>query len=60
MRTLEAGAYLKKIQTPVRAATLNPELSLLKPMYTKAIDWGKCKENPAKKVKKAERCGQEG
>ncbi len=21
-------------------------------MYTKAIEWGKCKENPAKKVKK--------
>jgi integrase len=48
----EAEAYLRKVQTPVRPATLNRELSLLKHMYTKAIEWGKCKENPAKKVKK--------
>ena len=48
----EAEAYLRKIQTPVRPATLNRELSLLKHMFTKAIEWGKCKENPAKKVKK--------
>jgi integrase len=47
-----AEAYLKRLQTPIRPATLNRELSLLKHMYTKAIEWGKCKENPAKKVKK--------
>ncbi len=48
----EAEGYLKKIQTPVRPATLNRELSLLKHLYRKAIEWGKCKENPAKRVKK--------
>ena len=48
----EAEAYHKKIQTPVRPATVNRELSLLKHMFSKAIEWGKCKENPAKKVKK--------
>ena len=48
----EAESYLKRLQSPVRPATVNRELSLLKHMYTKAIEWGKCKENPAKKVKK--------
>ena len=48
----EAEAYLGKIQTPVRPATVNRELSLLKHTFSKAIEWGKCKENPAKKVKK--------
>ena len=48
----EAEAYQKRLQTPIQPATLNRELSLLKHMYTKAIEWGKCKENPAKKVKK--------
>jgi len=48
----EAESYLKRLQSPVRPATLNRELSLLKHMFTKAIEWGKCKENPAKKVKK--------
>lgn len=48
----EAEDYLKRIQTPIQPATLNRELSLLKHVYTKAIEWGKCKENPAKKVKK--------
>lgn len=48
----EAEGYLKRSQTPIQPATLNRELSLLKHMYTKAIEWGKCKENPAKKVKK--------
>lgn len=47
----EAEAYLKRIQTPVRPATVNRELALLKHMYSKAIEWGKVKENPAKKVK---------
>ena len=48
----EAETYIKKIQTPVRPATLNRELSLLKHMYTMAIEWGKSKQNPVKKVKK--------
>ena len=48
----EAETHLKGLQTPVRSATVNRELSLLKHMFSKAIEWGKCKENPAKKVKK--------
>lgn len=47
----EAEVYLKRIQTPIQPATLNRELSLLKHSYTKTIEWGKCKENPARKVK---------
>jgi integrase len=48
----DAEIYLKRIQTPIQPATLNRELSLLKHVFTKAIEWGKCKENPAKKVKR--------
>jgi integrase len=48
----KAEGYFKKIQTPVRPATVNRELSLLKHIFSKAIEWGKCKENPARKVKK--------
>lgn len=51
-RKEEAEAYLKRIQTPVQPATVNRELALLKHMFSKAIEWGKCKESPAKKVKK--------
>jgi integrase len=35
----------------VKPASVNRELALLKHMFTKAIEWGKVKENPAKKVK---------
>ena len=35
----------------IKPATVNRELALLKHMFTKAIEWGKLKENPAKKVK---------
>ena len=48
----EAEGYLKKIQTPVRPATLNRELSLLKHLFSKAVEWAKLKENPARKVKR--------
>jgi hypothetical protein len=34
-----------------RAATVNREQALLKHMFTKAIEWSKVKESPAKKVK---------
>jgi integrase len=47
----EAELYLEKIGAPVKPATVNRELSLLKHMFTKAIEWSKVKENPAKKVK---------
>jgi integrase len=35
----------------VRPATVNRELALLKHMYTKAIEWGYVKDNPAKAVR---------
>jgi integrase len=35
----------------VKPATVNRELALLKHMFTKAIEWGYVKENPAKAVK---------
>jgi len=35
----------------VSPATVNRELACLKHMFTKAIEWGYVKENPAKKVK---------
>jgi integrase len=35
----------------VRPATVNRELALLKHIFTKAIEWGYIKENPAKAVK---------
>ena len=34
-----------------KPASVNRELALLKHMFTKAIEWGRVKENPAKKVK---------
>jgi site-specific recombinase XerD len=45
----------RKIQSQekeeIKAASVNRELALLKHMDTKAIEWGKCKENPAKRIK---------
>jgi integrase len=35
----------------VKPATVNRELALLKHMFTKAVDWGYLKQNPAKPVK---------
>ena len=35
----------------IKPATVNRELALLKHMFTKAIEWGKLRDNPAKKVK---------
>lgn len=35
----------------LRPASVNRELAILKHMFGKAIEWGKMKENPAKKVK---------
>ena len=36
-------------------ATVNRQIALLKHMFTKAIEWGKLKDNPAKKVKPLKR-----
>ncbi len=46
-----AAAFLERCQEPIRPASVNRELALLKHMYSKAIEWGKIKESPAKKVK---------
>lgn len=47
----DAEAYFAKSKATTRPATVNRELALLKHMYSKAIEWGKYEENPAKKVK---------
>jgi integrase len=41
---------VRRLQT-VKPATINKELALLKHMFTKAIEWGYVKQNPAKPVK---------
>ncbi|OGL44472.1 MAG: hypothetical protein A2149_03875, partial [Candidatus Schekmanbacteria bacterium RBG_16_38_11] len=41
----------KRTKDGMKPATVNRELSCLKHIYTKAIEWGKAKENPVKKVK---------
>ena len=41
----------KSPDKPIKPATLNREIALLKHMFTKAIEWGFLKENPAKPVK---------
>jgi len=40
----------RRLET-VKPATINKELALLKHMFTKAIEWGYVKQNPAKLVK---------
>jgi len=42
--------YKAKRKDQVRPATVNRELACMKHMFTKAIEWGKTTENPAKKV----------
>ncbi|KPJ58649.1 MAG: hypothetical protein AMJ46_13820 [Latescibacteria bacterium DG_63] len=44
--------YVAKRRQRVSPATINRELSCLKHLYTKAIEWGYVRENPAKAVKK--------
>jgi integrase len=46
-----AVRFLDRSSTPIRPASVNRELALLKHMYSKAIEWGKVKETPVKKVK---------
>lgn len=46
-----AEAYLQRLQAPLQPATVNRELALLKHIFSKAVEWGKTKENPARKVK---------
>jgi integrase len=49
--TWQIEKWKSKRKEEVKAATLNRELALFKHMYSKAIEWGRCKENPSKKVK---------
>lgn len=49
--TWQIEKYKAKRKEEVKPATVNRELALLKHMFSKAIEWGKCKENPGKKVK---------
>jgi integrase len=48
----DAETFLQKSQSELKPATVNREMALLKHMYAKAVEWGKVKENPAKKVKR--------
>jgi len=43
--------YKAKKKETSSSATVNRELSVIKHLFTKAIEWGKMMENPAKKVK---------
>jgi integrase len=43
--------YKKKRQEEVEVSSVNRELSILKTLFTKAIDWGYATENPASRVK---------
>jgi len=47
----EIEKYKGKRKKQVKPATINREVALLKHMFTKALEWGRLKENPAKKVK---------
>jgi len=41
----------KRLSEGVVRSTVNRELALLKTIFSKAVVWGKAKENPVKKVK---------
>ena len=43
--------YKAKRKEEVKPATVNREIALLKHMFTKAIEWGKMSESPAKKIR---------
>lgn len=49
--TWDIERYKAKRKEEVKPASVNRDLALLKHMYSMAIEWGKLKENPAKKVK---------
>ena len=49
--TWQIEKYKAKRKERVKPATVNREIAFIKHIYAKAIEWGRCKENPAKKVK---------
>lgn len=51
MTQKEIEDYQTMRREKVKPATINREIALLKTMFTKAIEWSKVKDSPAKKVK---------
>jgi integrase len=49
--TWQIEKYKARRKEEIQPASVNRELALLKHMYSKAIEWDKCKDSPAKKVK---------
>lgn len=49
--TLEIEKYKSRRSNDIGPAALNGELRLIKHLYSKAIEWEKAKENPARAVK---------
>lgn len=49
--TWQLEKWKAKRKEEVKPATVNRELAFLKNFFTKAVEWGKCKESPARKVK---------
>ena len=49
--TWQIEKFKARRKEEVRPASVNREIALLKHIYSKAIEWGKVKESPAKKVK---------
>lgn len=47
----EIESYQANRREKVKPATVNREVALLKHMFTKAMEWGKVEDSPAKKVK---------
>lgn len=41
----------KNLDRTISKATVNREMALLKHIFSKGIEWGKCAENPVKKIK---------
>jgi integrase len=48
--TIMIEQYKLQRRSQVKPASVNRELALLKRMYSRAIDWGYCQKNPARKV----------
>lgn len=49
--TWQVEEWKSKRKKQVKPSTVNRELAVLKAVYSKAIEWGKCQESPARKVK---------
>ena len=49
--TWQIEKWKSRRKEEVKPATVNRELSLLKHMFTKGIEWGRVKDNPTKKVR---------